>query len=146
MTALDRNRRFSIMAQAEDEAARLLPLAERVLEAPGAAVVVLTPPRVGMLMLRMREPVDGSIFNAGEVLVTEAQIALGDHQGYALRLGRTPDVTLAAAVLDAAVEAAHPLTPTILDELALLAAVADTRERETWAAIAPTRVAFDEMQ
>ena len=146
MTALDRNLRFSIMAQAGDEAQSLLPLAERVLEGPGGEVAVLTPPRVGMLMLRMREPVDGSIFNAGEVLVTEAQIALGEHQGYALRLGRAPDVTLAAAILDAAVEANHPLTATILDELATLAAIAETRQRDTWAAIAPTRVAFDEMR
>ena len=101
---MDRNRRFEIMAQAQGQAETelLLLLAEAVL-AEGSLVVV-TPPRVGMLMLRLREPVDGEVFNAGEVLVTEAQVALDRHQGYAMRLGRQPEVTLAAAVLDAAVE------------------------------------------
>lgn len=145
MTELDRNRRFSIMAQAGAEAERLLPLAERVLEEAGGEVTVVTPPRVGMLMLRLREPVDGTVFNAGEVLVTEAQIALGAHQGYAMRLGRAPEETLAAAVLDAAIEAKHPLTPTIGAELRSLAEAEGTRQRAAWAEIAPTRVAFDEM-
>jgi hypothetical protein len=91
MTGFDRNRRFSIMAQAGTGSDDLLILAEQVLADSGDAVTVVTPPRVGMMMLRLREPVNGTVFNAGEVLVTEAQIALGVHQGYAMRLGREPE-------------------------------------------------------
>jgi alpha-D-ribose 1-methylphosphonate 5-triphosphate synthase subunit PhnG len=138
---VDRNQRFEIMAQGTAEP--LLALAEAVLA--DTPVTVVTPPRVGMLMLRLREPVVGEVFNAGEVLVTEAQVMLGAHQGYALRLGREPAATLAAAVLDAAVEADHPLTPRILDGLRELAAAEGERQAAAWREVAPTRVAFEEM-
>ena len=146
MTGFDRNRRFSIMAQAGTGSDDLLILAEQVLADSGDAVTVVTPPRVGMMMLRLREPVNGTVFNAGEVLVTEAQIALGAHQGYAMRLGREPELTLAAAVLDAAGEAAHPLTPAILAGLATLDEAERARQLAAWGEVAPTRVAFDEMR
>lgn len=143
--SFDRNARFAIMAHAQGDLTPLLDLAEAVLDQSGAALMVITPPRVGMVMLRLREPVDGTLFNAGEVLVTEAQVALAEHQGYAMRLGRTPEATLAAAILDAAVEAAHPLTPRILAQLARLAAAEQERQLAAWREVAATRVAFDEM-
>jgi alpha-D-ribose 1-methylphosphonate 5-triphosphate synthase subunit PhnG len=130
------------MAQGNPEP--LLDLAEAVLA--DSAITVITPPRVGMMMLRLREPVVGEVFNAGEVLVTEAHVALGEWQGYAMRLGREPAAALAAAVLDAAVEAGHPLTPRILDGLAALAAAEQDRRAAAWREIAPTRVSFEEMQ
>jgi alpha-D-ribose 1-methylphosphonate 5-triphosphate synthase subunit PhnG len=138
---VDRNRRFEVMAQGSPEP--LLDLAEAVLAE--SEITVITPPRVGMVMLRLREPVVGEVFNAGEVLVTEAQVALGEQQGYAMRLGREPEATLAAAVLDAAVAAGHPLTPRILDGLAALAAAEQERQAAAWSAVAPTRVSFEEM-
>jgi alpha-D-ribose 1-methylphosphonate 5-triphosphate synthase subunit PhnG len=138
---MDRNQRFEIMAQGRSEP--LVELAEAVLAE--AAVEAITPPRVGMLMLRLREPVVGEVFNAGEVLVTEAQVALGGHQGYAMRLGREPEATLAAAVLDAAVEADHPQAPRILAELRSLAAAERERQAALWREVAPTRVSFEEM-
>jgi alpha-D-ribose 1-methylphosphonate 5-triphosphate synthase subunit PhnG len=143
---MDRNRRFEILAAAQGDPEPLLALAEEVLLATGDARAVVTPPRVGMLMLRLREPVEGEAFNAGEVLVTEAQVALGGHQGYAMRLGRQPEVALAAAVLDAAVEAGHDLAPRILERLAALDRAERERQAAEWRRVAPTRVAFDEMQ
>ena len=112
MTGFDRNRRFSIMAQAGTGSDDLLILAEQVLADSGDAVTVVTPPRVGMMMLRLREP----------------------------------ELTLAAAVLDAAVEAAHPLTPDILAGLATLDEAERARQLAAWGEVAPTRVAFDEMR
>lgn len=146
MVEFDRNRRFSVLAQAQGDLAPLLALAERVLEASGEAVTLVTPPRVGMVMLRLREPAEGTVYNAGEVLVTEAQVALDRHQGYAMRLGRAPEVALAAAVLDAAVEARHALAPEIAAQLALLAEAEQARQRAAWHEVAATRVAFDEMR
>lgn len=142
---MDRNRRFETLVGARGDLTSILALAEDVLAASGAALTVVTPPRAGMLMLRLREPVEGTVFNAGEVLVTEAQVALDRHQGYALRLGREPELTLAGAVLDAAVEAGHPLAPRILDQLAALDAAERERQAAAWREVAPTRVAFDEM-
>lgn len=146
MSSFDRNRRFSILAQATDPATLLLDLAEQVLTASGADVAVVTPPQVGMVMLRLREPVDGTVFNAGEVLVTEARVTLGAHDGYALRLGRAPELTLAAALLDAAVEGAHPLTPAIEAALGACEEAEQARQLAAWREVAPTRVAFDEMR
>lgn len=146
MVEMDRNRRFAVMAQAQGDQEPLLLLAEQVLAETADAVTVVTPPRVGMVMLRLREPVDGTTYNAGEVLVTEAQVALDDHQGYAMRLGRAPEVTLAAAVLDAAVEAHHPLSAEILTLLTTLDEAEQARQLAAWRKVAPTRVAFDEMR
>jgi len=139
---VDRTRRFEILA--EGEADRLVVLAEAVLATAEVAVVV--PPRVGTLMLRLREPVAGEVFNAGEALVTEARVALGPHEGYAMRLGRDPETTLAAAVLDVAVEAGHALAPEIGVLLADLDTAARNRAAAAWREVAPTRVVFDEMR
>jgi alpha-D-ribose 1-methylphosphonate 5-triphosphate synthase subunit PhnG len=145
MAEFDRNHRFAVMAQAQGDLEPLLTLAERVLDESGDTVTVLTPPRIGMVMLRLREPVDGTVYNAGEVLVTEARVTLDRHEGYAMRLGRAPGITLAAAVLDAAVEARHALAPDILAQLAALDDAERARQLGTWREVAPTRVVFDEM-
>lgn len=146
MGSFDRNRRFSILAQAAEPAIPLLDLAERVLAKSGAEVAVATPPQVGMVMLRLREPTDGTVFNAGEILVTEARVTIGAHDGYAMRLGRAPELTLAAALLDAAMEGAHPLTPAIEAALGACEEAERARQLTAWRAVAPTRVAFDEMR
>jgi alpha-D-ribose 1-methylphosphonate 5-triphosphate synthase subunit PhnG len=146
MVEFDRNRRFEVLAGAQGDLGPVLALAEQILADAGDRLAVVTPPRVGMLMLRLREPVEGGVFNAGEVLVTEAQVALDRHQGYAMRLGRAPELTLAAAVLDAAVEAGHALAPAIVAELGALERAERARQRAAWREVAPTRVAFDEMQ
>ena len=146
MSRFDRNRRFGILAQAAAPAAPLLDLAERVLTESGAAVALVTPPQVGMVMLRLHEPTDGAVFNAGEVLVTEARVTIGAHEGYAMRLGRAPELALAAALLDAAVEGAHPLAPAIEAELGACEEAERARQLAAWREVAPTRVAFDEMR
>jgi alpha-D-ribose 1-methylphosphonate 5-triphosphate synthase subunit PhnG len=138
---LDRDRRFEILAQGD--AGAIMALAEDILMS--AEVAVVTPPRVGTMMLRHREPVAGTQFNAGEVLVTEASVALGPYRGYAMRLGRDLEATLAAAVIDAAAEAQHVLTPQIGALLAELVARAEAEDAAHWREVAATRVVFDEM-
>ncbi len=139
-----RNRRFEILAQADAEP--LHSLAEAVLtEDAGFPVDVTSPPRPGVLMLRMREPVRGVVFNAGEVLVTEAAATVGGEPGHGVRLGRAPETALAAAILDAALAAGHPLTPQISDLLDAQAAVIAERDAQSWQEVASTRVEFEEM-
>lgn len=139
-----RNRRFETLAQAD--AVPLHTLAEAVLtDAAAFPVTVVTHPRPGVLMLRLREPVRGTVFNAGEVLVTEAAVSLGGVPGYAMRLGREPETALAAAILDAAVAAGHPLSPQITALLGEQETAATERDAAEWRAVAPTRVSFEEM-
>ena len=139
----DRDRRCEILAAARPEA--LHDLAEAILTEAGDAIRVVAGPRVGTLMLRLREPVRGEVFNAGEVLVSEATVALGEHRGYAMRLGRDPETALAAAVLDVALAASHPLSTRIENLLNEVAAAAAADEAAAWEAVAPTQVAFEEM-
>lgn len=84
-------------------------------QAPGAAVAAfaeallpeLGPVSVlrhqtGLVMLPMEESAQGVSFYLGEVLVCEAHVRLGEHEGYALCMGRDMRHALAAAILDAA--------------------------------------------
>ena len=142
--AAERNRRFEILAQADAHPLHLL--AEDVLaEDAGFPIEVTSPPRPGVLMLRMREPVQGVVFNAGEVLVTEAAATVGGKPGHGIRMGREPETALAAAILDAALAAGHPLASRIASLLDEQAAAIAERDAQSWQAVASTRVEFEEM-
>ncbi|MFZ6028879.1 MAG: phosphonate C-P lyase system protein PhnG [Chloroflexota bacterium] len=62
--------------------------------------------RTGLVMLPMREPVQGVQFYLGEALVAEAHVRLmsetGQAEGYAACLGRDQEQALALAIIDAA--------------------------------------------
>ncbi len=138
---MNREERFEAIALTR--AADIAPLADAVLA--DTAVTILRGPTVGMVMVQARESVEGLRFNVGEALVTEALVAIGPHQGYAMVQGMEREIALAGAICDAAVEGGHPATPHIL---ALLIAANEriaAAHRADWAKVAGTRVAFDEM-
>ncbi len=59
--------------------------------------------RVGLTMWPMRDPVKGTDFYLGEVLMAEAHVRIGGEvEGYGACLGRDLEQALAIAVLDAA--------------------------------------------
>jgi alpha-D-ribose 1-methylphosphonate 5-triphosphate synthase subunit PhnG len=64
--------------------------------------------RTGLVMLPMTESVQGTTFYLGEVLVAEARVRVGPHDGYAACLGRDLQQALAIAILDAALAADRP--------------------------------------
>lgn len=138
---MNREQRFEAIAVAQ--AADLTLLADAVLA--DTEVAVIRGPTAGMVMLQARESVEGIRFNLGEVLVTEALVAIGVYQGYALVQGMAHELALAGAICDAAVEAGHPVTAQILDALHAAEERADAAGRAAWARVASTRVAFDEM-
>jgi alpha-D-ribose 1-methylphosphonate 5-triphosphate synthase subunit PhnG len=138
---VNREQRFEAIAVAE--AADLTPLADAVLA--DTDVAVIRGPTAGMVMLQARESVEGIRFNVGEVLVTEALVAIGPHQGYALVQGMAHELALAGAICDAAVEADHPVSARILDALHAAESRTAAAQRAAWARVAGTRVAFDEM-
>jgi alpha-D-ribose 1-methylphosphonate 5-triphosphate synthase subunit PhnG len=138
---VNREQRFEAIAVAQ--AADLTPLADVVLA--DTEVAVIRGPTVGMVMLQARESVEGIRFNVGEVLVTEALVAIGAHHGYALVQGMAHELALAGAICDAAVEADHPVSARILDALRTAETRAGATAQAAWARVAGTRVAFDEM-
>ncbi|NJP05589.1 MAG: phosphonate C-P lyase system protein PhnG [Chloroflexaceae bacterium] len=63
--------------------------------------------RTGLIMLPMRDHVQGEAFHLGEVLVSEAHVRLNDVEGYAVCLGRDRQQSLAVALIDAAWSAGY---------------------------------------
>jgi alpha-D-ribose 1-methylphosphonate 5-triphosphate synthase subunit PhnG len=124
---------------------RLKELADRCLK--GAEVQMLSAPKPVLLMARVRETVDGELFNLGEILATSCEVSLNGTPGWGTVLGDDPERSLCAAVLDAAVRGAVPagVAEEVRGELALQLAFAREARRERWAAVGATRVEFEEM-
>lgn len=135
-----REERFEAFALASER--DLVTLADHVLSA--REVSVLRPPQSGAVMMRAIETAEGSVFNLGEVSVTEAEVELSGERGYAMVMGYAPEKALAGAVLDAAAEAG--IESEAIAKL-LEQAMRDEHERRAaeWQALAPTRVEFDEI-
>jgi len=138
---MDRNERFEAIALCDED--RLTVLADQVLSA-GAAVTVLRGPLSGMLMMRARESTERSVFNLGEVTVTEAEVEIDGHTGYAMVMGLRPRKALAGAIVDAAAEA-RTMTPEIEALLSEALALDASRRAARWQRVAGTRVEFDEI-
>ena len=56
-----------------------------------------------MAMIKMREPVEQSLFYIGEVIVCEAAVEIDGVQGIAVAMGDDAEKTLDMAIIDAAV-------------------------------------------
>jgi alpha-D-ribose 1-methylphosphonate 5-triphosphate synthase subunit PhnG len=104
-------------------------------------------PRPVLLMARVRETVDGELFNLGEVLATSCEVSVNGKPGWGMVLGNEPAKALCAAVIDAALRGAIPeeAVEEVRDELSLQLAFAREARRERWAAVQDTRVEFEEM-
>ena len=139
---MEREERLEAISYAEREI--LEDLADRVLE--DLPVEVSRGPSVGLLMLRGEEPSERLQFNFSEVTVSEAEVTANGRRGYAMVMGRQPEKALAGAVLDVALELGHPASDEIEAALKAALAVEDARQRSAVAAVAPTRVRFEEMK
>ena len=96
---------LSTLARAD--AGRLKALAEILLvEMPDIEV---RENRTGLVMLPMRDTAQGTHFHLGEVLMSEARIAVGGHEGYGMRRGRDLEAAMAMAIVDLAIALGHAL-------------------------------------
>jgi len=138
---MDRMERSEALARLP--AAAVCRLAERVADGSLGEIALVTPPTVGMVMARVRDGARAEVFNAGEVLVTEARVAIADHEGWGMVMGANPDQALAIAIVDAAIEAGHAASADVERELAALAAAVEAAARAERAGLAATRVAFE---
>ncbi len=140
-TILTPERRAELLAASDPT--DLAAVAERCLEAGTPTLVA--GPEVGMVMLQVREPVARERFYLGEVLVTRAEVDLDGARGWAMVMGSDRVHALAAAVCDAEVQGnrAHSgEVQALCEATARAVAEADDRER---AELAPTEVAFEEL-
>lgn len=140
---IDRSNRFELIAACDGET--LVTLGDEVL-AESSSLRIIQEPTPQLVMEQVFEPVDGRPFNLGEVLVTAAEVELDGEPGFAMVAGKAEAAALGGAIVDAAVEAEHPVSPTIEERLRSAAAEADERRRERWAESRATTVEFESME
>ena len=138
----ERARRCELLAAAELQS--LLDVADSCLDGAGAPEAVLGP-EVGSVVLTVREPVEASRFQLGDVLVTRSEVIHRGATGWAMRMGDDRPGALAAAICDAECEAGGPGRARV-DDLCRSTADRLQRERQAeWAELQPTIVNFEEM-
>lgn len=110
---MNQDKRFELMARANK--IQICEMANKILK--DTNVDVVKKPIGGMIMMRFVDTAKNQAFNLGEVLITEAEVRIGDNRGYAMMMGMELEATLAGAILDAAVESGHLLSSRIIDLL-----------------------------
>jgi len=70
-------------------------------------MTITRPPRSGLIMMTATDSFD-SDFHLGEVLVTEAAVAMGGCEGFGMVAGEEPRKALARAAADALLRAGRP--------------------------------------
>ena len=99
----------------------------------------------GMVMVKVRESAQRSLFYLGEVFITECKVMVNGHLGIGMVRGHEPELAYSLAVVDAACNANLPETKD-WDALLLLE---ESRIHQAYAAsmkkIIKTKVNFDTM-
>jgi alpha-D-ribose 1-methylphosphonate 5-triphosphate synthase subunit PhnG len=111
----------------------------------GAELTVLTSPEVGCVATQVREPIGHVRFFLGNVLACHAEVRVGTHRGWAMRMGDDRAAVLAAAVCDAEVAADRPHAGYVRELCARVEEELDAADRREWSRIAPTIVQFEEL-
>lgn len=105
----------------------------------------ISAPKEGLVMIKMRESAQKSLFYIGEVLVTETKVKIGNHYGVGLVKEADPELSKSLAVIDAAYNAALPETVAWTPYFETLAQRLSNLEQQTKRSIERTKVNFDTM-
>ena len=133
---------YQILASASEE--QLNHLASLILEEYTAIqVILLSGPQRGLVMLRVRESVANSLFNAGEVLVTEVKLELDGQFGYGMVIGDSPRKAIAIALVDAALRKGEQVAKRLEHELAAIQRQIKSNNQRMFNVAATTRVDFE---
>jgi alpha-D-ribose 1-methylphosphonate 5-triphosphate synthase subunit PhnG len=103
-------------------------------------------PRIGMVMVTACDCFD-TPFHLGEVLVSEAEVALDGHRGFGMVIGDVPEQALLAAAVEAAEAAGqYPALESILDFIGRLEAIDAEGKMQTAKLVGATQVHFASMK
>jgi alpha-D-ribose 1-methylphosphonate 5-triphosphate synthase subunit PhnG len=129
---------------AEGDLERWLDLAQTIVDRH--KVEIMMPPEPCTAMLQAVDSVGGTPFYLGEVLMTEAAVAVDGVAGYGFALEDEPRRALCVAIIDAALAAEVPETAAIRRALDNEAACLHTRARREESLVAATKVNFAIME
>jgi len=102
MSTFTRGQALTLLTHADPSTVKAL--AESLIPHLGEISVLIN--RTGLIMLPYADSVEGTIFHLGEVLVSEAHVRIGTGaEGYALATGRDNVLSVAIALIDAALGA-----------------------------------------
>ena len=141
-----REGRSSLLAQANTD--ELTSLVDRLLEEAelSSQLRIVRSPHTGTVQFQVREPVCEERFYLADVVVTVAEVAIGNHLGWAMRVGTDRRAALAAAVADALFESGHKEACGSLQSLITVTRreLSDQRQSE-WAQLNKTIIEFEEL-
>lgn len=98
--SLNQHDYLSVLSQTPADTIK--PFTETMLERLGDITVILN--RTGLVMAPYKDTVQGETFHLGEVLVSEARVKMGEHEGYGACMGRDLEQSMAIAILDVAIQ------------------------------------------
>lgn len=107
-------------------------------------VVEIQAPRTGLVMVKMRESAQQSLFYIGEVLVTETKVKIGDAFGIGVVREEEPELSRALAVIDAAYNGGFELA-NWQEIFTNLSQRLEQQQQEMKRSIERTKVQFDTM-
>ncbi|MFC6768200.1 phosphonate C-P lyase system protein PhnG [Natrinema soli] len=139
----DRSDRFELIAVCDGDV--LTRLANKVL-ADDPPLSVLQEPTPQLVMHQVVEPVERRPFNLGEVVVTPAEVVLGDDRGFAMIPGKNEQAAFSGAIVDAAIAGGHRLTDDIVTRLRDVAENRRSDRAHSWAESKHTAVEFETME
>ncbi|MDO5498341.1 MAG: phosphonate C-P lyase system protein PhnG [Propionibacteriaceae bacterium] len=128
---------------AETNRADLIRVADEVLSS--ADIEIVRGPEVGTVATQIREPIAGTRFLLGDVLVSSAEVLLDDTPGWGMRLGADAEAALAQAVCEAELARGGGLAGQLRQLCADIAAVRRMERAAEWERLAPTVVEFEEI-
>lgn len=109
------------------------------------SITDVQPAREGLVMVKMRESSQQSLFFIGEVLVTEAKVRIDDHFGLGLVKEYEPQLARALAIIDAAYNAQLDETHTWVELFSKLQSRLIEQQHDVKRSIERTKVQFNTM-
>ncbi|MEG0274584.1 phosphonate C-P lyase system protein PhnG [Amedibacillus sp. YH-ame10] len=110
-----------------------------------AQMTLLEEPATGLVMVKMRESAQNSLFYLGEVFVSEAKVSCNGHIGIGIITGNQLQKAYDLAVIDAAYKAELPLLSEFEIELKKEAVRLQEERTQKHRKIMKTKVNFDTM-
>ena len=108
-------------------------------------IVEVQPPREGLVMVKLRESAQQSLFYIGEVLVTETKVKIQNVYGTGIVREMEPELSRALAIIDAAFKGDFPETKQWVPVMEQLKMELELEQQNIKRSIERTKVQFNTM-